>query len=66
MQSSVVFTLWIWFVHSFLKLSKIDISEHWRFLSQIPARLQRSTRENSQGQEGDQKTEQRTRDRKPE
>jgi uncharacterized membrane protein YukC len=56
----------ICFVHSFLKLSKTDISENLRSLSQSLAPLLRSTKENRQGQDADQNAEQRTRDGKPE
>jgi len=47
---------------SYLKHSQIDVSENLRSLSQSPAPLLRSTKENRQGQEADQDTEQRTRD----
>jgi hypothetical protein len=43
-----------WFVHSFLKLFRIDISETSRSLPQSLAPLLRSTKENHQGQESDQ------------
>jgi hypothetical protein len=58
--------LWIWFVHSFLKLSKTDISANLRLLLQSPAPLLRSTKEDRQGQDAEQDTEKRTRDGEPE
>jgi len=41
-------------VHSFLKLSKTDISEDLRFLARAPTRLLRSTTKNRQGQDAEQ------------